>query len=69
METFQYTSESPAGDHPKCKDLVVAYKNWTTGVLFQEEVRAHLIYERLFVAYNYAMCISMLLLKFFVYSK
>ena len=27
------------------------------------------IYERLFVAYNYAMCISMFLLKFFLNSK
>ena len=69
METFQYTSEPPVSDHRKCKHLVVVYKNRTTGVLFQEEARARLIYERLFVAYNYVMCISMLLLKFFVYFK
>ena len=69
METFHYTSEPCVSDHRKCKDLVVTYKNRTTGILFQEEVRAHLIYETLFVAYSYAMRISMLLLKFFVYSK
>ena len=69
METFQYTSEPPISDHRKCKDLVVTYKNQSTGILFQGEVRAHLIYERLFVAYSYAMCVSMLLLKFLVYSK
>ena len=27
--TFFYTVEPPASDHPKCKDLVVAYKNRT----------------------------------------
>ena len=33
-------------DHPKCKDLVVAYKNQTIGALFREEVQAHLLYGR-----------------------
>ena len=59
-------------DHPKFKDLVVAYRNRTTGSPFREAVRAHptlwkIIYCMQFL--SYAMSSSMLLLKFFVYSK
>ena len=36
---------------------VVAYKNQTTGRLFQEEVRAHLLYNaicnKIIIAYNF----------------
>ena len=44
------TIEPPVSDHPKCKDLVVAYGRWsayknrTTGRLSEEEVRVHLLY-------------------------
>ena len=40
------TIEPHVSDHTKCKDLVVAYKNRTTGGLFQEEVRVNLLYGR-----------------------
>ena len=42
------TVEPSVRDHPKCKDMAVAYKNRTTGGLFREEVRAHLLHGRYF---------------------
>ena len=68
------TVEPPVCDHPKCKKtksslIGGAYKNRTTGA------SEHIYFmEENFIARNlsYAMCSSMLLLKFFVnvvYSK
>ena len=34
----------------RLREVVVVYKNRTTGVLFQEEVQTHLLYGRLFIA-------------------
>ena len=47
------TVEPPVSDYPKCKVLVVAYKNQTTGRLFLEEVRAHLLCKKIIIAYNF----------------
>jgi len=62
------TVEPPVSDHLKCKHLVVAYGRWSLtriepGHLFQEEVRAHLLYGRWFICMQFlskAMCISVL---------
>ena len=37
------TVKLPISKHTKCKDLAVANKNQTTGTLFLEDVRTHLI--------------------------
>ena len=42
----QYKVEPPISDHPRCKDLVVAYKNRTTGVFFWEDVQTRILYEK-----------------------
>ena len=69
------TVETPSSDHPKCKDLVVAYGRWSftriggplprrgpgTSTLWQ------IIYCMQFLSYT--LSISMLSLKLFVYSK
>ena len=36
----------------RLREVVVVYKNRTTGGLFQEEVQTHLLYGRLFIACN-----------------
>ena len=70
MATFKYTGEPSVSDHRKCKHLEVAYKIEQQGSSSKKRRFGHIrIYERLFVAYNYAMCISMFLLKFFLNSK
>ena len=48
--------EPPVNNHPKCKDLVVAYGRWSLtrikpqAGIFWEEVWAHLLYGRQFIA-------------------
>ena len=58
------TVEPSVSNHPKCKDLVIAYGRWSlpiknqsTGGLFQEDVQAHLC----FVEDNLLQAISKLL--------
>ena len=41
---YENTVEPPVSDYPRCEDLVVAYFNRTTGCLFREDVRIHLLY-------------------------
>ena len=45
------TLKPPVSNHPKLKDLVVAYEN--RGGIFQEKVPTHVIFGSLFVAYNF----------------
>ena len=69
----EYTVEPPVSVHPKCKDLVVAYKNRTTGGRPPTRKGSgsstlwKIIYCIQFL--SYVMCSSFLLLKFFVYFK
>jgi len=43
---YENTVEPPVSDHPKREDLVVFYDKRTTGALFREDVRTHLLYGR-----------------------
>ena len=67
------TIEPAVSDHPKCKDLVVAYGRWSlTGIEPQEasyEKRSEDIYFMEDNLLDYTMCSSMWLQKFFVYSR
>ena len=73
----QYTVEPPISDHPRCKDLVVAYGRWSLtriepqGSLLRRctdtSTLWKIIYCMQFLSYN--MCSSRLILKFFAYSK
>ena len=73
----EYTGEPPVSDHPKSKDLVVACGRWSfTRVEPQgasNKKRFELIYfmeDKYCIQFlSYAMCSSILLLKFFVYRK
>lgn len=49
----------PLRDHLKCEGLLVAFENRTTGNLFREEVLAHLLFGRQFIACSFqvAMCV------------
>ena len=52
QDSFKIYSRTSRKRPPKMQSLsarleeVVAYKNQTTGRLFQEEVRAHLLYKK-----------------------
>ena len=64
------TIEPPVSDHPRCEDLVVAYKNRTTG-LSSEKMYGHIYFmdNDLLHAISKVPHGSMLILKFFAYSK
>ena len=69
--------EPPVSDHPKCKDSVVPYGRWSLTRIKPHEALWRrgpdtstlwkITYCMQFL--SYAMCSSMLSLKFFVYSK
>ena len=73
----EYTVEPPMSDHPRCKDLVVAYGRWSlTRIKRQGSLLRRctdtstlwkIIYCIQFLSYN--VCSSRLILKFFAYSK
>ena len=69
--------EPPVSEKPKCKDLFVAYGRWSLTKIAPQEASSKKRFGHMyFVKINYciqfpsyAMCRSMLLLKFFVYSR
>ena len=64
------TVEPPVSDHPKCKDLVVADGRFSFTRIepYGEKGHGHILtLWKIFLSNT--MCSSMLLLKFFMYSK
>ena len=75
--SLRHMLEPPVSNYPKCKDLLAAYWRWSLTRIEPQgasnEKRSGRIYfmedNYCMQFLSYAMCSSMLSLKFFIYSK